>query len=64
MSSVIFAFYILDNWLPNRSGVELRRGVREFDQHTAILFYSAAACARDIHEAIRAGARPDGASGG
>ena len=52
-----FDLYILDNWLPDRSGVELCRLIREFDPHTPILFYSAAAYARDIREAICAGAQ-------
>jgi DNA-binding response OmpR family regulator len=52
-----FDLYILDNWLPDRSGVELCRFIREFDPHTPILFYSAAAYARDIRDALRAGAQ-------
>jgi DNA-binding response OmpR family regulator len=52
-----FDLYILDNWLPDGSGVELCRIIREFDPHTPILFCSAAAYARDIREAIRAGAQ-------
>jgi DNA-binding response OmpR family regulator len=52
-----FDLYILDNWLPDGSGVELCRNIREFDPHTPILFNSAAAYARDIREAIRAGAQ-------
>lgn len=52
-----FDLYILDNWLPDGSGVELCRNIREFDPHSPILFYSAAAYARDIREAIRAGAQ-------
>jgi DNA-binding response OmpR family regulator len=52
-----FDLYILDNWLPDKSGVELCRAIREFDPHTPILFYSAAAYERDIEEAIRAGAQ-------
>jgi DNA-binding response OmpR family regulator len=52
-----FDLYILDSWLPDRSGVELCRAIREFDPHTPILFYSAAAYARDIEEALRAGAQ-------
>ena len=47
----------LDNWLLDRSGVELCRAIREFDPHTPILFYSAAAYAHDIREAISAGAQ-------
>jgi DNA-binding response OmpR family regulator len=52
-----FDLYILDSWLPDRSGVDLCRFIREFDPHTPILFYSAAAYARDIEEALRAGAQ-------
>ncbi len=52
-----FDLYILDNWLPDGSGVGLCRAIREFDPHTPILFYSAAACERDIEDALRAGAQ-------
>jgi DNA-binding response OmpR family regulator len=52
-----FDLYILDSWLPDRSGVELCRLIREIAPRTPILFYSAAAYARDIREAIRAGAQ-------
>src|SRR5262245_18007292 len=52
-----FDLYILDNWLPDRSGVELCRAIRDFDPHTPILFYSAAAYERDIESALRAGAQ-------
>jgi CheY-like chemotaxis protein len=52
-----FDLYILDNWLPDRSGVELCRAIREFDANTPILFFSAAAYARDIREAMGAGAQ-------
>ena len=52
-----FDLYILDNWLLSGSGVEMCRLIREFDPHTPILFYSAAAYVRDIREAMRAGAR-------
>jgi DNA-binding response OmpR family regulator len=52
-----FDLYLLDNWLPSGSGVELCRLIRGFDPHTPILFYSAAAYARDIWEAMRAGAQ-------
>ena len=52
-----FDLYILDSWLPDRSGVELCRAIREFDPDTPILFYSAAAYARDIREGMRAGAQ-------
>src|SRR5262245_31111505 len=52
-----FDLYILDNWLPDGSGVELCGAIRKFDPHTPILFYSAAAYDRDIHAALRAGAQ-------
>jgi len=38
-----FDLYLLDSWLPDGSGLDLCRKIREFDQHTPILFYSAAA---------------------
>jgi DNA-binding response OmpR family regulator len=52
-----FDLYILDNRMPDKSGVELCRAIREFDPDTPVLFYSAAAHNRDIEEAIRAGAQ-------
>jgi DNA-binding response OmpR family regulator len=52
-----FDLYILDKWLPSESGIELCRHIREFDPHTPILFYSAAAYERDIQEALRSGAQ-------
>jgi DNA-binding response OmpR family regulator len=52
-----FDLYILDNWLPGGFGIGLCRLIREFDPHTPILFYSAAAYARDIGEALRSGAQ-------
>jgi len=52
-----FDLYILDNWLPDGSGAELCRLIRAFDPHTPILFCSAADSARDIREAMRAGAQ-------
>jgi two-component system, LytTR family, response regulator AlgR len=47
----------MDNWLPDGSGIGLCRAIREFDPHTPILFYSAAAYERDIQEALRSGAQ-------
>jgi len=52
-----FDLYIMDNWLPDGSGIGLCRAIREFDPHTPILFYSAAAYERDIQEALRSGAQ-------
>src|SRR5262249_28053088 len=52
-----FDLYIIDNWLPDGSGIGLCRAIREFDPYTPILFCSAAACERDIEDALRAGAQ-------
>jgi DNA-binding response OmpR family regulator len=52
-----FDLYIFDNWLPDRTGIELCRHIREFDPHTPILFYSAVGYARDIQEAFSVGAQ-------
>jgi len=52
-----FDFYILDNWLPDGTGVELCRRIREFDPHTPILFYSGIAYERNVQEGLNAGAQ-------
>lgn len=52
-----FDLFILDSWLPDRSGVELCRAIREFDSDTPILFYSAAAYPHDKREAMYTGAQ-------
>jgi DNA-binding response OmpR family regulator len=52
-----FDLYILDNWLPDGTGVELCRRIRAFDPNTPVLFYSAVANARDQQEALSAGAQ-------
>jgi DNA-binding response OmpR family regulator len=52
-----FDLYILDNWLPDGSGIGLCRLIREFDPYTPILFFSAAAYERDIQEALGSGAQ-------
>jgi len=55
--SQVFDLYLLDSWLPDGSGIELCRKIREFDQVTPIVFYSAAAYEIDRAEAIRSGAQ-------
>jgi two-component system cell cycle response regulator DivK len=50
-----FDLYILDNWLPDGSGIGLCRLIREFDPHTPILFCSAAAYPHDMQAAFSAG---------
>ena len=56
-SSQKFDLYLLDSWLPDGSGLDLCRQIREFDQDTPILFYSAAAYEIDRAEAIESGAQ-------
>src|SRR5262245_36460861 len=52
-----FDLYILNNWLPDGSGIGLCRIIRVFDPYTPILFYSAAAYECDVQEALRSGAQ-------
>jgi DNA-binding response OmpR family regulator len=52
-----FDLYLLDSWLPDGSGLELCRKIREFDKATPIVFYSAAAYEIDRTEAIKSGAQ-------
>lgn len=52
-----FDLYLLDSWLPDGSGLDLCRRIREFDKVTPILFYSAAAYENDRSDALRSGAQ-------
>ncbi len=52
-----FDLYLLDSWLPDGSGLDLCRRIREFDQSTPILFYSAAAYEIDRDQALESGAQ-------
>ncbi|HEX8707205.1 MAG TPA: response regulator [Pyrinomonadaceae bacterium] len=52
-----FDLYLLDNWLPGGSGIELCRAIREEDSSTPIIFYSGAAYASDREQAMAAGAQ-------
>ena len=52
-----FDLYLLDSWLPDGSGLDLCRQIREFDKATPILFYSAAAYEIDRDEAMSSGAQ-------
>ena len=52
-----FDLYLLDSWLPDGSGLDLCRQIREFDKATPIVFYSAAAYEIDRDEALKCGAQ-------
>src|SRR5689334_24581035 len=52
-----FDLYLLDSWLPDGSGLDLCQRIRQFDQTTPILFYSAAAYAADHDQALKCGAQ-------
>ena len=52
----VFDLYLLDNWLPDGSGIELCREIRRTDANTPVVFLSAAAYGRDHEEAIATGA--------
>ena len=47
---------ILDDWLPDSSGVDLCREIRKVDRTTPILFFSASAFRSTITQAFEAGA--------
>lgn len=52
-----FNLYLLDERLPDGSGVELCERIREFDTETPIVFYSANAYKDEIKKALDAGAQ-------
>ena len=52
-----FDLYMIDNWMPGGSGIDLCKKLREFDSHTPILFYSGAAHDKDKQEAFSSGAQ-------
>jgi DNA-binding response OmpR family regulator len=51
-----FDLYILDNRLPDATGVGLLGSLREFDPHTPALFYSGDGFEDDRRKALEAGA--------
>ena len=52
-----FDLLIFDNWLPGLTGTEVTKLIRQFNQTTPILFYSAAAYESDKQAAFEAGAQ-------
>ena len=52
-----FDLFLLDNWLPDGTGIELCRQIRQFDPCTPVVFYSAVANESDIQHALSAGAQ-------
>lgn len=51
-----FDIYMLDNWLPDGSGIDLCREIRTKHPDAPIIFTSAAALAANVSEAADAGA--------
>lgn len=51
-----FDLYVLDNWLPDGSGIELCKYIRNTDANVPIIFTSAIGQRQDIDLAIEAGA--------
>ncbi len=52
-----FDLYLLDNWVPGMSGIEMCQQLRIFNSKTPILFYSAAAYPQDKAKAYASGAQ-------
>ena len=51
-----FDLYLLDNWIPGGSGVELCREIRRSDPSAPVVFYSGAGLESEREEALSAGA--------
>ncbi len=52
-----FDLYMLDSWLPDGSGIDLCKRLREFDPGIPIMFLSGAAYEADKETAIKSGAQ-------
>ena len=52
-----FDLFVLDSLLPDGTGTDLCKHIRERNNSTPILFYSAMAYEQDKHEALMAGAQ-------
>ena len=55
--SADFDLFVLDSLLPDGTGTDLCKHIRERNNSTPILFYSAMAFEHDKHEALLAGAQ-------
>lgn len=51
-----FDLYIFDNWMPDGSGIELCRKARSLGHAAPIIFVSGVAEAKNVEEAMTAGA--------
>jgi DNA-binding response OmpR family regulator len=56
LAQTSFDLYLIDNWMPGASGIELCGWLRKFDNDTPVLFYSGAAYEQDKRAALAAGA--------
>jgi DNA-binding response OmpR family regulator len=56
IDSRAFDLYVLDNWLPDGSGLELCKTIRLMDDRAPIIFTSAISQRDDIDRALEAGA--------
>ena len=52
-----FDLILLDLWLPDGSGMDLCKRIREFDPQTPVVFYTAVAFAGDKQAALDSGAQ-------
>ncbi|MEP6741724.1 MAG: response regulator [bacterium] len=52
-----FDLYLLDNWVPAMSGIDLCTELRRFDSETPVLFYSGAGYEKDKAHAYASGAQ-------
>jgi DNA-binding response OmpR family regulator len=57
LESQHFDLYVLDNWLPDGSGIEVCRKIHELKPHVPIIFTSAVGQRSEIKKAKDAGAR-------
>jgi len=52
-----FDLLLLDNWLPDGSGIDLCQQIREFDRETPVVFYSLWDSEADRQRGLEAGAQ-------